>query len=145
MMSAMLALGLFVFGLETLPYQDFQRSTDWRHASNSRVGRRAGRQFIGVGEDAITLTGVLYPEITGGKLNLAMIRYMAETGKAWPLMQGTGDYFGLYIIESVEESGSLFFPDGTARKIEFTLKLTRVDDDVPDMVGSATPELMAML
>lgn len=145
MMSAMLALGLFVFGLETLPYQDFQRSTDWRHASNSRVGRRAGRQFIGVGEDAITLTGVLYPEITGGKLNLAMIRYMAETGKAWPLMQGTGDYFGLYIIESVEERGSLFFPDGTARKIEFTLKLTRVDDDVPDMVGSATPALMAML
>ena len=98
-----------------------------------------------MGEDAITLTGVLYPEITGGKLNLAMIRYMAETGKAWPLMQGTGDYFGLYIIESVEESGSLFFSDGTARKIEFTLKLTRVDDDVPDMVGSATPELMAML
>ena len=145
MMSAMLALGLFVFGLETLPYQDFQRSTDWRHASNSRVGRRAGWQFFGVGEDAITLTGVLYPEITGGKLNLAMIRYMAETGKAWPLMQGTGDYFGLYIIESVEESGSLFFSDGTARKIEFTLKLTRVDDDVPDMVGSATPELMAML
>ncbi len=144
-MSAMLSLGLFVFGLETIPYQAFQRTTSWRHPSNARVGKRDGRQYTGPGEDSITLTGVLLPELTGGRLSLTMVRYMAAEGKSWPLMQGTGDFIGLYVIESIEENSTLFFTDGTPRKIEFTLKLERVDDDTTDSLGSVTPSLMAML
>ena len=34
----MMALGMFVFSLETLAYQEFQRQTDWRHGSTSRIG-----------------------------------------------------------------------------------------------------------
>lgn len=144
-MSSMLSLGLFVFGLETLAYQSFQRSTNWKHPSNARVGRRAGRQYTGPGDDNITLAGVLYPELTGGKLSLAMVRQMAAEGKSWPLMQGTGDFIGLYIIESIDETNTLFFTDGSPRKIEFTLKLERTDDDAQESLGEFTPSLMAML
>lgn len=143
--SVMMALGLFVFGLNTVPYQQLQRQTSWRHPSSSRVGRRPARQFVGPGDDTITLSGTLYPEITGGKISLSMLRYMAETGKAWPLLEGTGWFYGLFVIEDISETGSLFFGDGSARKIEFSLKLTRVDDDIPDIVGIVTPELMALL
>ena len=38
----MMSLGMFVFGLTTLAYQDMQRQTSWRHPGNSRVGTRAG-------------------------------------------------------------------------------------------------------
>ena len=38
----MMSLGMFVFGLPTLAYQDMQRQTNWRHPGNSRVGTRAG-------------------------------------------------------------------------------------------------------
>ena len=55
--SMLLALGQFVFELDTLAYQDFKRSNDWRHASNSRVGARNAYQFVGVGEDTISLSG----------------------------------------------------------------------------------------
>ncbi|PHK79991.1 phage tail protein, partial [Salmonella enterica subsp. enterica serovar Typhimurium] len=34
----MLALGMFVFELRTLPYQLMQHSKDYRWASNDRVG-----------------------------------------------------------------------------------------------------------
>lgn len=143
--SVMMALGLFVFGLDTAPYQQLHRQSNWRHPSTSLVGKRPARQFLGPGDESITLSGTLYPEITGGKVSLAMLRYMAETGKAWPLLEGTGYFYGLFAIEDISETSSLFFPDGAARKIDFNLKLVRVDGDVPDIVGIVTNELMSML
>lgn len=143
--SVMMALGLFVFGLHTVPYQQLQRKRTWRHPSTSRVGRRPARQFTGPGDDAVTLSGVLYPELTGGRVSLNLLTAMADTGKAWPLIQGDGTFFGHFIIESSDETSSYFFTDGTARKIEFSLSLTRVDDDAKDMLGSFSKELMALI
>lgn len=141
----MMALGLFVFATQTLPYQQLQRQTSWRHPSNSRLGLRPARQFLGPGDDSITLSGTLYPELTGGRVSLAMVRAMAETGRAWPLIEGSGAFYGLWVIESVDETGSVFFSDGSARKIDFSLKLERVDDEQVDMLGSITSSLLALL
>lgn len=141
----MMALGLFVFATQTLPYQQLQRTTNWRHPSNSRLGLRPARQFMGPGDDSITLSGTLYPELTGGSVSLALVRAMAETGRAWPLIEGSGRFYGLWVIESIDETGSVFFSDGAARKIDFSLKLERVDDEQVDMLGSVTSNLLAML
>lgn len=143
--SVMMALGLFVFGLRTVPYQQLQRQTQWRHPSVSRVGRRPARQYTGQGDDSFTLSGVLYPEITGGKVTLDMLRTLADTGKAWPLVQGDGTVYGHHVIESIDETDTVFFADGSARKIDFSIKLMRVDDDAIDMFGTLTSGLKAML
>ncbi|MFC0708843.1 phage tail protein [Azorhizophilus paspali] len=132
----MMALGQFVFSLSTLAYQEFQRQTDWRHSSTSRIGVRPARQFLGPGDDSITLPGVLLPELTGGLPSLDKIREMADTGKAWVLVEGTGRIYGLCVIESLSETHSLFFADGTARRIEFSLVLKRIDDDRIDLLGT---------
>lgn len=142
--SMMMALGFFVFGLKTVPYQQLQRQTSWRHPSVSRIGKRPARQFLGPGDDTITLSGVLYPELTGGKLSLAMLEVMAEEGKAWPLIEGTGLFYGLFVIEEISRTDSVFFPDGAARKIEFSLKLTRVDDE-KSLLGQLSSKLLSML
>lgn len=141
----MMALGLFVFATQTLPYQQLQRTTNWRHPSNSRLGKRPARQFIGPGDDSMTLSGTLYPELTGGRVSLALVRAMAETGMAWPLLEGNGTFYGLWVIDSIDETGSVFFADGSARKIDFSLKLDRVDDEQVDMLGSVTSSLLAMI
>ncbi|MFB4403670.1 phage tail protein [Pseudomonas inefficax] len=132
----MLALGMFVFSLPTLAYQQLQRQTDWRHASNSRIGAQPARQFLGRGEDEITLPGVLLPELAGSMMSLDEIRAMGNTGKAWALVEGTGRVYGLFVIESLSETRSVFFQDGTARRIEFSLTLKRVDDGRVDLMGS---------
>lgn len=129
-------LGLFVFELKSAPFQQLQRSRAWRHPSVSRVGRQPARQFLGAGDQSITLSGVLYPELTGGKASLEELATMADTGKAWPLLDGTGTLWGLFVIEDQQETYSEFFPDGTARKIEFTLKLGAVDDEDRAMLGN---------
>ena len=134
----MMALGMFVFSLHTAAYQELQRQTDWRHASNNRIGAAPARQFVGRGEDAITLPGILFPELAGTALSLDSLRLMANTGKAWPMVEGTGRIYGLWVIESLSETRTIFFPDGTARRIEFILSLKRTDDDRVDLLGAAT-------
>lgn len=142
--SMMMALGLFVFGLPTVPYQQLQRQLAWRHPENSRVGARPTSQFIGRGPEIVTLSGVLYPEITGGRVSLAALEAMADTGKAWPLIEGTGLFYGLYVIEEQATTHSEFFPDGAPRKIEFTLKLKRTDDD-PNLLGTVSSQILGLL
>ena len=134
----MLAIGMFVFSLSTLVYQELQRQTDWRHASNNRVGAAPARQFVGRGDDAITLPGLLFPELAGTPLSLEALRLMANTGKAWPMIEGSGRIYGLWVIESLRETRTLFFRDGTPRRIDFTLNLKRIDDDQLDLIGAAT-------
>lgn len=134
----MLALGMFVFSLSTAAYQQLQRQTEWRHASNQRVGAAPARQFVGRGVDAITLPGVILPELAGSALSLDALRLMADTGKAWPMVEGSGRIYGLWIIESLSETKTLFFRDGTPRRIEFSISLKRIDDHRIDLLGAAT-------
>ena len=124
----MMTLGMFVFETKSLPYKQLQRDTQWRHPSQARVGQRPAHQYTGPGEDTIKLTGTLYPEITGGRMTLDDVRIMADEGKAWPLIEGSGRVYGFWSIQSVSETSTVFFPDGTPRKIEFGINLLRVDD-----------------
>ncbi|MFG6657040.1 phage tail protein [Scandinavium sp. M-37] len=131
----MLTLGMFVFMRQSLPYQSLQRSADYQWPSNSRVGKRDAFQFLGPGEDKITLTGDLYPEMTGGRLSMLALYTMADEGRAWPLISGTGTIYGMFVITNVSETGTVFFADGSPRKISFTLSLTRVDDSLAALYG----------
>ncbi len=134
----MLALGMFVFSLSTAAYQELQRQTEWRHASNNRIGAVPARQFLGRGDDTITLPGVILPELAGSGLSLDAIRLMANTGKAWPMVEGSGRIYGLWVIESLSETKTIVFRDGTPRRIEFSLSLKRIDDDRIDLLGAGT-------
>ena len=131
----MLVLGMFVFQLQTLPYQSLQRDVDYRWPSNSRVGQRPAMQFLGVNEEKIVLSGSLLPEITGGRLSLLVLNLMADEGRAWPLLDGSGTIYGMFVINSVSETYTEFFADGAARKIDFTVNLTRVDESLTAMFG----------
>ncbi|WJV54487.1 phage tail protein [Prodigiosinella aquatilis] len=140
----MMVLGLFVFTLKTIPYQELQRQRSWRHPTNNRVGYRPVAQFLGPDNDTITLQAVLLPQVTGGKLSLLVLEQMAETGKAWALLEGSGTIYGMYVIESMSETRSQFFSDGNARRIEFTLTLKRVDESLNAMLGDLTEQLSTL-
>jgi phage protein U len=141
----MLTLGLFVFQLQTVPYQSLQRDVDYRWPVNNRVGLRPLPQFLGVNEEKITLSGVLMPEITGGKLSLMALNLMADEGKAWPLLEGSGTIYGMFVVNSVSETHTEFFSNGAPRKIEFTLTLTRVDESLAAMFGDMKAQASGLL
>lgn len=141
---AMAALGLFVFQLNTTPYQMMQINQKYRYGVNNRVGKRPSVQFIGLDNDDITLSGTLLPSLTGGRLSLLVLEQMAETGRAWSLIDGTGNIYGMYVIEEITQSKSEFFVDGAPRKIDFTLKLKRTDESLSEMLGDLNQQLNDM-
>lgn len=132
----MMVLGLFVFSLRTASYEELQRATSWRHPSNSRIGNTPAYQFVGKGEDTITLKGTTYHELTHSRVTLDQLRAMADTGKAYTLIEGTGKIYGLVIIESLDETKTYFFKDGAARKTEFTITLKVIKEWQPTIMGS---------
>jgi len=131
----MASLGLFVFMLRTIPVQQMRRGSQWRYAKNDRVGAAPAYQFLGEGEDSITLACTLYPELTGGKWDITLLRVMAADGTAWPLITGDGRYLGEWIVEDIQETGTEFTGNGQARKIEFSMSLKKVDNMLEDLLG----------
>lgn len=134
----MMVFGLFVFELWTLPYQQLQLSRHWRNVKNDRVGRSAKWQYVGAGENQLTLGGLLYPEITGGNLSLGAVSTMAYTGLAWPLIDGVGSIYGMYVITGLQETHQELDRYDKAKKIEFTLSLQRVDEDIREPLQSSS-------
>lgn len=124
----MMAFGMFVFSLPTIAYQTLRRKTDWRHASNARMGAAPGYQFVGPGDDSITLSGWVAPELIGSTGSLELVRRMAATGKAYILVDGSGMVYGSYVLTDMSEDQTLFYVTGQPRRVEFTLELRRVDD-----------------
>ena len=131
-----MSLGLFVFSLPTLAYQELSRRTSWRHGKASRVGARPASQFLGQGEEPIRFTGLIAPEVTGDPASLQTLRDMGDQGDAYPLVAGSGEVLGAFVITDLDVKSTLFFGDGTPRQIEFELSLDRVDDD--DAQAAAT-------
>lgn len=131
----MMIYGMMPFMRRTLPYGELQHSIDYRWPSNSRVGQRPSSQFIGPGDEKITLSGELRPEITGGAVSLLTVKLLADEGMAWPLIGGSGTIFGMYVVENYSATHSEFFSDGSASKIQFTLSLKRVDESLTSMFG----------
>ncbi|MCJ5509241.1 phage tail protein [Klebsiella pneumoniae] len=134
----MMVFGMFIFTLRTAPYQQLQHAQEWRHVKNDRVNQSAGWQYIGPGEDNITLSGVLYPEITGGNLSLSALETIGFSGRPWPLIEGDGRIYGMYVMTRLERGKTEFDQFGGAKKIEFTLSLSRADADFREKLQSSS-------
>lgn len=131
MADTLLALGDFRFSIDTAAYQEFQRTTEYRWPKQERIGQGPARQFVGLGDDTITLPGVVYPHNRGGLGQVATMRAMAGQGLPLMLVSGTGEVLGKFVIETVEENASAFFSDGAPRRQAFSLKLGRYFEDGP--------------
>jgi phage protein U len=123
----LLAIGMFIFGLPRTAYDEMERSAAWRWGDSERFGVRAAGQFLGPGEEKITLNGVLVPEIAGAYSDITTLKEMAATGELHTVTLGTGEVLGDYRIDSVDEGWRNIIGGGLARSIDFTVELTRMD------------------
>lgn len=121
------ALGLFVFDTDTTLFEKMQRERDWRHPRTDRFGARPAAQFAGPGEDRVTLSGTLVPELMGDYYALETLAQMAAEGEAWPLVDGYGNVIGTFTIERLTEDRGNLLDLGEARRNDFTIELSRVD------------------
>lgn len=135
-MDAMMIYGPFRFCLETLAYQELSRSTSFSWAEVEHVGSSPGLQYTGKAADTISLPGVFYPHWKGGLAQLPLMRLAGEQGLPLPLITGYGFFLGLWVIDSIEETQTVFFRDGAPRKVDFVLKLKQYASTT-DMIKTA--------
>lgn len=87
------------------------------------------RQFVGVGDDSITLSGWIAPELMGTYWSIAALRAMGDMGQPFALVAERARCSVSSLSRTLSETGTLHKKDGTPRRIAFDLTLTRVDDD----------------
>lgn len=119
----MMKLGRYAFSLNTAAYQELQRSGAYRWAAQERHGQHAALQYLGPGEDSLSLSGVIYPQFAGAVDQVEDMRAEAAQGEPLLLVDGLGRIHGKWAILMVTETQRVFFADGVPRKIEFSLKL----------------------
>lgn len=120
------AIGMFVFDTSSALFDELARSRAWRHGRTDRFGAMPASQFLGPGDDKVTLSGRIVPGLAGKYSAIEALSAMADTGEAFPLADGTGKLFGQFTIDGVEETHKNLIDTGQARVIDFTLTLTRV-------------------
>lgn len=129
MNNVMLTFGAIAFDVSGATYQALRRATRFRVAALEHIGKRPGYQFTGRGEESITLSGVIMPTYRGRPAILDDLRALAATGEPQILAAGTGEAFGRWFLDDLNEEQSGLFADGQARKVAFTVKLLRDDDE----------------
>ena len=121
-----MSLGMFAFEMGTVPFQELGRSTEWRHGSTPRFGARPASQYLGPGDDKVTLTGALIPGFAGTHASLRSLKEMADQGEAWPLVDGSGRVHGIFRIDRIDDRQGQFLDNGVPRRSDFTIELARV-------------------
>lgn len=135
-----MSLGQFLFKTSTLAFQEIQRQRAWNYADNAIAFGRAKKQFMGAGEDTVTLPGLIYEEYGfGSRFALDEVASMADTGQGFVLMDGSGYLYGVYVINSIDETKSILLDNGVPRKVDYTLKLSRTDDERIETQSAPTP------
>ncbi|OJA61085.1 MULTISPECIES: phage tail protein [Burkholderia cepacia complex] len=127
-MPTMMVLGDYLFSINTLVFQEWARSTEWRWPAQERMGQYDALQFTGPGPDTLELPGVLFPNWRGDINGLDELRSMGDDGQPYQLVDSMGYVQGRWIMERLDERQSHHMVDGTPQKVDFTLRLRKFDD-----------------
>lgn len=123
----------FYCNLDTAAFDELQRQTEYRWASQERLSRRPAQQAIGIGEEKLTIKGAIFPAFKGGTKQLDTLRTMAALLLPLGLTTGYGLVLGNWCLKSIQEDQSALLHGGIPRKQGFTLEFTRYGDDLQNI------------
>ena len=135
MAMAMVGLGAMRFEIDALNFNQLERSFAYRWEPQKRLGRRPAMQFMGPGEETITLQGTIYPNhpaFAGGLAELNAMRSRSETGAFFNMGARVGTRglaLGRWCVRSIRDIQSYFHHNGQPSKVEFTLELVAYGGD----------------
>ncbi|WP_107689058.1 phage tail protein [Neisseria wadsworthii] len=132
-MVILAALGMFVFTTRSIPFQGLERAQNWKHPHQNVVGDYPPSQYTGKEPEEISISAELRPEVTGGVYSIRDLREMADTGEPHPLILGTGEVLGSFVITSIGEKRSELNQDGSPRAIAFSMGLKKVSETAVGM------------
>ena len=128
MADLMLALGPFRFSVDSLAAERLTHRRAYRWAAQPRLGERAALQYLGEGEEQVTLGGRIYPHYRGGLGQATLLAALAGAGVPQPLVSATGVFWGFFALVRVDQEQQRYFPGGVPRRLQIELTLRRYAD-----------------
>ena len=119
----------YMFSVDDLPQTGLDRDLELRWDGAKRLGRRVAMQYLGPGEEKVTLKGTIYPPRLGSFEMLEALRNDALSGSPRSFVTGYGRYMGTWVIKSVKDVQTHYLPGGYPRKVEFTIELVHYGND----------------
>lgn len=132
--------------LDTAPFNadEMDRTAGADFAVKPIMGGLQGREFMGEGDDKITLSGQLLPFKTGGLTHLEAAHGFRRSGTRLPLMRGDGKSFGWFVIESIKESHSELMRDGVGFVVKHTIEMTKIAAPSASAGGNLVGQLLSL-
>jgi hypothetical protein len=121
-------------------FEELRRRVEGRWERHPIIGRRPAGQYLGPGEETVTLRGTIYPVDQGGGLEAVVAALLADcrAGRTYMLLALSGDVAGPHRLERAESAESFHLPDGAAQKIVYDLTFA-VHDDGAGQIWSLWP------
>ncbi|MCU1781157.1 phage tail protein [Pseudomonas sp. 13B_2.1_Bac1] len=123
----------FYFNLDTAAFNELRRQTEFRWASQERLSRRPAQQAVGVGEDKLSLKGLIFPTFKGGLKQLDILRSIGGQLLPLNLTTGYGVVLGTWCLRSMDEEQGALLAGGIPRKQTFSLEFSRYGDDMQNV------------
>ncbi|SON55541.1 Phage protein U [Hartmannibacter diazotrophicus] len=118
-------LGALVFDTRPFNADSFERSSSADIVAKGTMGGLQTHEFMGEGDEEITLTGRLLPFRTGGLTELEIAREMSRQGTQMPLMRGDGLRLGWYAINALDERHDDLMRGGVGFTVDYRLRLVK--------------------
>lgn len=127
--KVMMALGNYRYSIVRAAFDELVRIHNWKWEKQDRIGRSPAYQYMGLGEETITMQGRIYPYHRGGLGQIDAMRAEANQGKALILTDSLGKIWGKYCITSIQEKRLHFDAHGLPRRQDFSINLTAYGED----------------
>ena len=128
-------VGGVVFELTPLNVEDVDHSTSSDFVKHPVMGAQQPVEFMGPGDDKLSLSGSIFPRALGGEAELALLEDLQRQGQAVLVTRGMSR-LGWFIITSLRRRHRYLSPNGIGRKIELTIEIERAGK--PESSGDAS-------
>lgn len=97
------------------------------YAKKELLGRLPGREYVGEGDETLTLKGQVLPTKIGGLGEIEALHGLRRAGEQIMVVRGDGAVLGWFAVENVKESHEHLGADGVGQVVKHEIKLVRVD------------------
>ncbi len=106
--TVLLQWGPHVFTVGSMSYEELRQTAQGRWEKHPIIGRRPAGQYVGPGEEPLTVRGTVYPLSMGGSEDAQVQAVLADcsSGRVYSLVTANGDIMGSYRLERCEAVGT---------------------------------------
>ena len=136
--EVLLTLGNYQFGMSTAAHESLARTKAYRWVTQYRLGREPASQYVGPGQQTISLKGTIYPHFRGGLGQIDNMKTEADVGEPLTLVDGLGYNLGRWVIKKITDTESNYVGEGLPRRVDFSLDLEAYGEDLNSGGGTST-------